>query len=348
MKSLTKRKLKNFIALGAAAFTAYALIARGPLHADNSSASAPQSSPSPAEKASTENAISNWCRDVQNSIRGFKWKIDACKGLDWKVGGSSVEGRPLVYAEFGKQDATNVTLIFTAVHGDEITPVYLGIQVAHWVKDHERELGDTKVVIAPLVNPDGFFHKPRRRTNANGVDVNRNFGTKDWSASALRQWKIRFRSDPRRYPGIEARSEPETIFQEDLIKKVRPQKILSVHSPLNHLDYDGPSQLSLNRFSKNYVQECLKLRASLRAVTTGFFPGSLGNFAGQELGIPTLTLELPTADPRKADDYWKKFSEGIKLMIEFSMPPEPAPPQAPPGTKTSVDRPETKAASSKE
>jgi murein peptide amidase A len=290
-------------------------------------------SPSPSEKST----VAAWCHDVQNSINGFKWKIDACKDLDWKMAGTSVEGRPLVYAEFGKEDAPNVTLIFTAVHGDEITPMYLGIQLAHWVKDHEKELGNTRVVIAPLVNPDGFFHKPRRRTNANGVDVNRNFATKDWSASALRSWKIKFRSDPRRYPGIEPRSEPETVFQEDLIRKIRPQKILSVHSPLNHLDYDGPSQLSLNRFSENYVQECLKLRARMRAVTTGFFPGSLGNFAGQELGIPTLTLELPTADPRKADDYWKKFSEGIKLMIEFSMPPEPSLPHPTKATQTSAD-----------
>ena len=302
---MTKRKLKKFIAIGAIAFVVGVFNARAPLCAEESSA--PQVSPTPAENGSSQNssrnssgdAIPNWCHDVQNSIKGFRWRIDACKGLDWKVGGRSVEGRPLVYAEFGKADATNVTLIFTAVHGDEITPVYLGIQVAHWVKDHEAELGNAKVIVAPLVNPDGFLHKPRRRTNAHGIDVNRNFGTKDWSASALRQWKIRFRSDPRRYPGIEARSEPETVFQEELIKKFRPQKILSVHSPLNHLDYDGPSQLSLNRFSENYVQECLKLRARLRAVTTGFFPGSLGNFAGQELGIPTLTLELPTSGSSK-------------------------------------------------
>jgi len=322
------------LAVGVITFASDAFTSRESVHADVLPPVSAKGSPGPV---SEKNTISSWCHDVQNSINGFKWKIDACKDLDWKMAGTSVEGRPLVYAEFGKEDAPNVTLIFTAVHGDEITPMYLGIQLAHWVKDHEKELGNTRVVIAPLVNPDGFFHKPRRRTNANGVDVNRNFATKDWSASALRSWKIKFRSDPRRYPGIEPRSEPETVFQEDLIRKIRPQKILSVHSPLNHLDYDGPSQLSLNRFSENYVQECLKLRARMRAVTTGFFPGSLGNFAGQELGIPTLTLELPTADPRKADDYWKKFSEGIKLMIEFSMPPEPALPQPTKATQTSAD-----------
>jgi protein MpaA len=303
-------------------------------HADVLPPVSPKAAPSPV---SEKNTVASWCHDVQNSINAFKWGIEACKDIDWKISGSSVEGRPLVYAEFGKEDAPNVTLIFTAVHGDEITPLYLGIQIAHWVKEHEAELQNSRVVIAPLVNPDGFFHKPRKRTNANGVDVNRNFATKDWSASALRSWKIKFRSDPRRYPGIEPRSEPETVFQEELIKKIRPQKILSIHSPLNHLDYDGPSQLSLNRFSEDYVQECMKLRARMRATTTGFFPGSLGNFAGQELGIPTLTLELPTADARKADAYWKKFREGIKLMIEFTVPPDPSLPHSTKATQTSAD-----------
>jgi protein MpaA len=86
------------------------------------------------------------------------------------------------------------------------------------------------------------------------------------------------------------------------------------------MDYDGPTALSLAKFPRQYVRECLKLRSRLKAITSGFFPGSLGNFAGQELGIPTLTLELPTSDSRKAEAYWKKFSQGIKTMIEFVVP----------------------------
>ena len=42
---------------------------------------------------------------------------------------------------------------------------------------------DKKIVIAPLVNPDGFFSKPPKRTNSRGVDINRNFPTRDWRQS---------------------------------------------------------------------------------------------------------------------------------------------------------------------
>jgi protein MpaA len=269
--------------------------------------------------ASTE-VTERWCSDLKAEIKRLKWDLEPCvKGVEWKVGGTSIEGRPLMYAEFGNAEASNVTLIFTMVHGDEITPAYIGLELIHWLKDHETELKDSRVVIAPLVNPDGFYRTPKTRMNSHGVDVNRNFATKDWEKGAKR-WKTAFRSDPRRFPGSAPRSEPETIFQEEMIRMTRPQKIMSIHSPLNHMDYDGPSALSLQRFPKEYVHECIRLQRQLKAKSTGYFPGSLGNYAGRELGIPTITLELPTADATKAEAYWKKFSQGIRTMIQFSMP----------------------------
>lgn len=277
----------------------------------------PSQTPSPA--ASPD--LTEWCTQVKSATTLLKWKVDPCQGIPWRVGGTSSDGRPLVYAEFGESKVrNNTTLIFSAVHGDEITPLYVGIEVARWMKDHESQLANTHVVIAPMVNPDGFFRTPRTRMNAHGVDVNRNFLTKDWETKALSSWKTKLHSDPRRFPGAQPRSEPETIFQEDLIKKFQPQKLLSIHAPLNHLDYDGPTIQSLSRFPREYVRECIRLRKKLRAVSSGYFPGSLGNFAGNELGIPTITLELPSADANKADGYWKHFSHHIKNLIEYVVP----------------------------
>ncbi|MCM2321742.1 MAG: DUF2817 domain-containing protein [Oligoflexia bacterium] len=261
-----------------------------------------------------------WCQEMIGAVRRIGWKIDPCKDVKWQVGGFSVRGRPLVYAEFGDPEAENTTLVISGVHGDELTPQYVGFKLVEWLIQNRSDLGKTRVVVAPMVNPDGFLARRRTRVNANGVDVNRNFDTKDWRDRALKSWKRRYRSDPRRFPGFKPGSEPETIFQERLVQATRPQKILSIHSPLNFLDYDGPTTLSLAKFPKEYVHECLRLRSRLKAISGGFYPGSLGNFAGQELGIPTLTLELPTADPRKAELYWKRFSQGIRIMIEFSMP----------------------------
>lgn len=282
---------------------------------------APASPPVPSPAADPQ-SVAQWCEALRTKIKQMSWKIDPCKEIEWQTGGNSVKGMPLVYATFGDPKSTNRTLVFSMVHGDENTPLYLGIQLAHWMREHTSELKDAYVVIAPLVNPDGFFAQPRTRVNARGVDVNRNFSTRDWHSHALKAWKNKLRSNPRRFPGNAPRSEPETIFQEELIQKVQPQKILSVHAPLNFMDYDGPTNtnLSLERFPKQYVEECTKLRARLKAISAGFFPGSLGNYAGQELGIPTLTLELPTANPAKGAEYWEKFKPGIHTMIQFRMP----------------------------
>jgi protein MpaA len=265
-------------------------------------------------------SVPDLCSELQRSFDTFRWKVEACDGINWQTAGQSTEGRPLIYSEFGNSDSKNTTLIFSLVHGDEITPLYLGMQIAQYIKRHKSNYPDSHIIVAPLVNPDGFFRQPRTRMNARGVDINRNFLTADWNAHALRAWKIKYKSDPRRYPGSVARSEPETIFQEDLIKKFHPQKILTIHSPLNFIDYDGPTPLSLAKFSKDYVTECLRLRSKLKATSTGFFPGSLGNYAGQELGIPTITLELPSADPKKARQYWLTFSTGIDTMITYKIP----------------------------
>jgi protein MpaA len=265
-------------------------------------------------------SVADVCADIQASAKSFKWKIsDPCRTGKAQVGGYSVKGRPLIYFEYGVPNPTNTTLVFSMVHGDEITPLYVAVKLLDWLEKSAPQFKRSRVIVAPLVNPDGFLDLPRRRVNATGVDVNRNFPTTDWEAAAQAYWKEKGGADPRRFPGSRANSEPETAFQIMLLEKYKPQKILSVHAPLNFMDYDGPTTLSLARFPSEYVETCLTLRKRVRATSQGFFPGSLGNYAGQERGIPTLTLELPTADPKQADAYWHRFVKGMKTVIQFQV-----------------------------
>jgi len=106
------------------------------------------------------------------------------------------------------------------------------------------------------------------------------------------------------------------MFQIALIKRFNPQKILSVHSPLNLFDYDGPSsdldsfELWLEKISKESNHPLRKF---------GFFPGSLGNYAGHERSIFTLTLELPSSKSSKAKEYFDKFQTSILKFINLSV-----------------------------
>ncbi len=278
----------------------------------------------PAQAQLIEKTIPELCSTLEKAFIKRKWGHEACSLAGdesiWKIGGTSVKGRPLIYAVFGDEKATNTTLIFSMVHSDEITPLYLGFQIASWAKENISKLSKTKLVIAPFINPDGFLVVPKTRTNDHGVDCNRNFDTKDWHSDAIKAWKSKFHSDKRRFPGKKPNSEPETLFQKMLIEKYNPNKILSIHSPLNMVDYDGPDHLKLNEFSRDYVRKCEELRKKVNANSSGYFPGSLGNYSGRELGIPTVTLELPTAQAEKAIQYWEQFKKGIFTMVSYQVP----------------------------
>ena len=114
-------------------------------------------------------------------------------------------------------------------------------------------------------------------------------------------------------------SEPETIFQVNLIYRYRPDKIISVHAPLTMLDYDGPASEHTGGIVGSRANQLL-IRMSeqakgYRIKNYPFFPGSLGNYAGNERNIPTFTLELPTSDARKAKSYWNLFKGSIHSAI---------------------------------
>lgn len=267
-----------------------------------------------AEDASPK--IADWCKKVQSYYKRYGWKEKSCEEIRWHAEESSVQGEPLVYGEFGQRDSKNKTLVLSMIHGDEITPLYVGFSLAQWLAKNELKIKDAYVIVAPLVNPDGLFAKRPTRVNARGVDVNRNFNTKDWHEKAQKIWE-KYKKNPRRNPGDTSNSEPETLFQIHLLEKFRPTKILSLHAPLNVMDYDGPSSMTLEDFPNHYVETCEKLKKSLKAKTTGFFPGSLGNYAGFESGIPTITLELSTSDPAMAKSFWEKFTLGIQKMIDY-------------------------------
>jgi murein peptide amidase A len=265
------------------------------------------------------------CKSLEGIFTRLRWAKTDCHHDKWKTGGTSVQGRPLIYQDFGDPKATNRTLVLSMVHPDELNPLYLGMKLIIWLEENINKIPNSYVVVAPIVNPDGLFRypKPAIRMNANDVDINRNFPTQDWATSAHSNWTKIDNKSKRKFPGKTAGSEPETVFQQFLIEHTKPTKIISLHAPLNYLDYDGPDRLSLAKLSEDYVKRCLELRNHVKAKSTGYFPGSLGNYAGNEKGIPTFTLELPTAYPGYGEKYWQDFQAGIKKVIEFSVIAEP-------------------------
>ena len=214
--------------------------------------------------------------------------------LPWKIWAKSVQNKNIRFLEIGSGKKT--TLIFGAFHGSEPLSAQLAIRFAEYLFEEYADQLDSKVIIVPITNPDGLSQGVR--TNANGVDINRNFPTKNWRK------KMRWR---KHFPGNYPASEPETQAVIKLIQKFQPDRIISIHTPLRMVNYDGPARnLAINMAMLNGYP----VRKDIGYPT----PGSLGNYAGNEKNIPTITLELPRKSFQKI---WEENREALLISLIY-------------------------------
>lgn len=199
------------------------------------------------------------------------------------TGGLSVQGAPILQAEYpplSSREPLGRILLLGGIHGDEYSSVSI---VFKWLEKLDRNhSGLFHWRVIPLLNPDGLLRTKSQRMNENGVDLNRNFPSYNWHAEATDYWERRTSKNPRRYPGPSPLSEPESKWLYEEIERFRPTVIVSVHAPSHVVDYDGP---------KNPPEKLGPLYLNLM----GTYPGSLGRFAGVLMGLPVVTIELPSA-----------------------------------------------------
>lgn len=204
--------------------------------------------------------------------------------------GKSVEGRKIEVVRYGF-GAENV-LVIGGVHGDEAPSVPLVRRFMNDVFARQFQLKQLTVFFVPVLNPDGLAAKTR--ANARGVDLNRNMEF-DWEPVGRR----------RSNPGPKPYSEPETVVLRDLIEKVRPRRILSVHAYADILDYDtiGGERLARVMSGKN------QMKVTLIGYPT---PGSLGRYC-QHHKIPLVTLEL--MDGKSDDQIWWEQQDALWAFL---------------------------------
>lgn len=199
----------------------------------------------------------------------------------------SILGRPLFQRDVISSNAHLRVLVIGGIHGDELSSTSL---VVHWITAAMEAPSNIHWRFIPLVNPDGMLLDKPTRTNARGVDLNRNFPTPNWDKEAPAYWSQRTQKDPRRYPGPKPLSEPEAKWLHDEMAEWKPNLIVSVHAPYGVLDFDGPT-VPPQRLGRLYLDQ------------VGIFPGSLGNYGGVHKKVPVVTIELPSAlrTPQEAE-----------------------------------------------
>ena len=160
-------------------------------------------------------------------------------------------------------------------------------ECSHISLNADEAISKRGLLFIPCLNPDGL--QLGQRTNANGVDLNRNFPTKNWGQN-LGDNATCDDENSGYYGGKSAGSEIETQFLIDTINEFKPEIILTLHAPYKVVNYDGPAKEIADKISKiiNYPVE-----SSIGYPT----PGSFGTYAGIERQIPVITLELDEECP---------------------------------------------------
>ncbi len=171
-------------------------------------------------------------------------------------------------------------LIFAAIHGEEPETTYA---LSRALRQLAAPSGHCAVVLA--ANPDGLLRGTRG--NARGVDLNRNFPSRDWRPDLVRHRStLEDARDIALSPGAHPASEPETQALLALIAGLRPATVIALHAPLACIDDANDSPLGRR----------LAERTGMPLVRdVGYpVPGSFGSWGGDQ-GLTVITYEFPLA-----------------------------------------------------
>ncbi|HTQ98527.1 MAG TPA: M14 family murein peptide amidase A [Candidatus Acidoferrum sp.] len=260
---------------------------------------------SAADMAAHQMEVDKLCAQIGDKLTSVHTK-ECLDQLFHFGGGYSVNGRPMIFKDVeptAKQPRDFRVLLMGGVHGDEYSSISI---IFKWLQLFSKSSleGEFHWRFVPLVNPDGLLDgKQANRQNANGVDLNRNFPSEDWSATAVGYWQESTGANPRRFPGTKPGSEPEVQWVVQQMLDFRPDVIVSVHAPYHLLDFDGPAQAPHN-IGELYLHQL------------GVYPGSLGNYAGLNKSIPVVTLELPSAGVMPQKDQIKLMWDDLVSWLD--------------------------------
>ena len=204
------------------------------------------------------------------------------------VSGNEIE---LIEVQCGRNLKT--VLLIGVFHGDEPDGEYL---IRRYLQNCVEYSGKNRLLLIPCLNPDGKALKTR--TNANGVDLNRNFPAKNWEKSVKNEY----------FGGEIPASERETAFICGIIGEFNPDAIIAFHEPYRVVNFDGPAEELAEQISKitGYpVQNNIGYHT----------PGSFGTYCGIERNIPVITLELPENEEKEA--LWNQNKGIFSYFADF-------------------------------
>lgn len=207
--------------------------------------------------------------------------------------GYSVNGRPIIAYYFGS--GANTVLYTGGMHGSEPSGQQTMQAWVNYLQAYGNVIpANRKVVVVPNTNPDGIA--AGSRNNAHNVNIDRNFPTANWKANIDTSSGLLKNGG-----GKKAGSEPETKALMALTRQLRPRLEVSFHAQ--------GSLVGANKFGMSV--KAGDIYAGLVGYGTMYYnaeevmgysiTGEFEDWMGEEMGIPAILIELPTASGNYLD-----------------------------------------------
>ncbi len=220
---------------------------------------------------------------------------------------TTMQGRSLWLIKFGNLQAENKILITASIHAREYMTSQLVMRMLEeYVLNYDvpnadgitykQRFTNTCFYILPMVNPDGVTicqnGSKSIKANANGVDLNRNF-------------PLGFGSGPRLaknpglayYPGVAPLSEPETAAMAALLNENVFCAGINYHSMGNIIYYGAATNTPEVAQGCRQMADLVHSIIGYRREYCGAAIGSFGDYFGAIEGVPSVTIEIGTANP---------------------------------------------------
>lgn len=200
--------------------------------------------------------------------------------------GTSAQGRSISAYRFGS--GSNSIVFVGGMHGNEKSSVATMNAWIQYLEEHAREIpAHRSIVVIPNHNPDGYASS--RRTNANNVDLNRNFPANDWQSSIEMPGGQTLPEGGGKAP----LDQPESRALADFINREHPRLVLTYHAVARVVISNDASNSAV--IGQAYA------RASGYRFTTdagsddefGYATtGEFEDWLGDKKGIPAILIEL--------------------------------------------------------
>ena len=247
------------------------------LRADDPSSPSPGTLPEAAVSTADDSVESPWSRSeailelaqAPSETRSASQASPAPRSV-WVSNTKSTGGRPIQVARFGT--GPQLVVIFGSIYGNEPRSIELMDEVAELARKAPPP-EHLSLILVRTLNPDGVAELIR--TNAHGVDLNRNFPT-PWFTRA-----------PTRLTGLRPASETETQFAVRLLKEANPVRVIHIHTanrdrPLVFVQRDWPD-----------INDALPAGTSVGYLDGGLKEGSIADYVSNLPGVQMSEIQVP-------------------------------------------------------